>query len=49
MLTLEDSGPGIKPEHLNHLFDSFFTTKDVGIGLGLRISRPHRRRAWWMH
>jgi signal transduction histidine kinase len=39
MLTLEDSGPGIKREHLNHLFDSFFTTKDVGIGLGLRISR----------
>jgi C4-dicarboxylate-specific signal transduction histidine kinase len=23
------SGPGIKPEHLDHLFDSFFTTKDV--------------------
>ena len=37
--TLEDSGPGIKPEHLDHLFDSFFTTKDAGMGLGLRISR----------
>ena len=37
--TLEDSGPGIKPEHLDHLFDSFFTTKDGGIGLGLPISR----------
>jgi signal transduction histidine kinase len=37
--TIEDSGPGIKPEHLDHLFDSFFTTKDAGMGLGLAISR----------
>jgi C4-dicarboxylate-specific signal transduction histidine kinase len=37
--TIEDSGPGIKPEHLDHLFDSFFTTKDAGMGLGLPISR----------
>jgi C4-dicarboxylate-specific signal transduction histidine kinase len=37
--TLEDSGPGINPEHLDHLFDSFFTTKDAGMGLGLPISR----------
>jgi PAS domain S-box-containing protein len=37
--TLEDSGPGIKPEYLDQLFDSFFTTKDAGMGLGLPISR----------
>jgi C4-dicarboxylate-specific signal transduction histidine kinase len=37
--TLENSGPGINPEHLDHLFDSFFTTKDAGMGLGLPISR----------
>jgi PAS domain S-box-containing protein len=37
--TLEDSGPGINPKHLDHLFDSFFTTKDAGMGLGLPISR----------
>jgi PAS domain S-box-containing protein len=37
--TFEDSGPGIKPEHLDHLFDSFFTTKDAGMGLGLPICR----------
>jgi PAS domain S-box-containing protein len=37
--TFEDSGPGIEPEHLDHLFDSFFTTKEGGMGLGLPISR----------
>jgi PAS domain S-box-containing protein len=39
--TFEDGGPGIKPEHIDHLFDSFFTTKDtgMGMGLGLAISR----------
>jgi PAS domain S-box-containing protein len=36
---IEDSGPGIDPTHLPHLFDSFFTTKDSGMGLGLPISR----------
>jgi signal transduction histidine kinase/GAF domain-containing protein len=36
---VEDSGPGIDPEHLPHLFDSFFTTKETGMGLGLPIAR----------
>lgn len=36
---IEDSGPGIDPAHLSHLFDSFFTTKDGGMGMGLPISR----------
>jgi C4-dicarboxylate-specific signal transduction histidine kinase len=36
---IEDSGPGIDPEHLPRLFDSFFTTKDTGMGLGLAICR----------
>jgi C4-dicarboxylate-specific signal transduction histidine kinase len=36
---VEDSGPGIDPEHLSHLFDSFFTTKETGMGLGLPIAR----------
>ena len=35
--SIEDSGPGIDPEHLPHLFDSFFTTKDTGMGMGLAI------------
>jgi PAS domain S-box-containing protein len=36
---VEDSGPGIDAEHLPHLFDSFFTTKQTGMGLGLPIAR----------
>jgi signal transduction histidine kinase len=36
---IEDNGPGIKPEHLPRLFDSFFTTKEAGMGMGLPISR----------
>jgi two-component system, LuxR family, sensor kinase FixL len=34
-----DSGPGIDPEHLSHLFESFFTTKEGGLGIGLAICR----------
>jgi C4-dicarboxylate-specific signal transduction histidine kinase len=36
---IEDSGPGIEPAHLPQLFDSFFTTKDNGMGMGLAICR----------
>jgi PAS domain S-box-containing protein len=36
---IEDSGPGIDPAHLPRLFDTFFTTKDSGMGMGLAISR----------
>jgi signal transduction histidine kinase len=36
---IADSGPGIDPADLPHLFDSFFTTKDAGMGMGLPISR----------
>ena len=37
--SVEDSGPGLEPQHVTRLFDSFFTTKDSGMGLGLRICR----------
>jgi signal transduction histidine kinase len=36
---VEDSGPGIDPTHIPRLFDSFFTTKDTGMGMGLPISQ----------
>ena len=36
---IEDSGPGVDPATLPRLFDSFFTTKEAGMGMGLPISR----------
>lgn len=36
---IEDTGPGIPEERLDRIFDSFFTTKPAGMGLGLYISR----------
>ena len=38
-ITVRDRGPGIAPEHLPKLFDSFFSTKQSGMGLGLSIAR----------
>ena len=36
---VHDTGPGLDPEKLDRLFQSFYTTKPDGIGLGLAISR----------
>jgi C4-dicarboxylate-specific signal transduction histidine kinase len=36
---VEDSGPGVAPEHLGRMFESFFTTKESGMGMGLPICR----------
>jgi len=38
-ISVSDSGQGIPPEKLPRLFDSFFTTKEDGMGLGLAIAR----------
>ena len=35
---VEDTGKGIKPEHLGRIFEPFFTTKPVGKGTGLGLS-----------
>lgn len=44
-LTFSDQGGGIAPEDIDKIFQPYFTTKDVGIGLGLaiteRIIREH--------
>jgi signal transduction histidine kinase len=37
--TVEDTGPGIDHDNLVRLFDSFFTTKQHGMGMGLPICR----------
>jgi signal transduction histidine kinase len=36
-----DDGPGIAPEIQERVFDSFFTTKDVGHGTGLGLATAH--------
>ena len=38
-IEFEDTGCGIPKEHMNSLFNPFFTTKEGGTGLGLSISR----------
>jgi len=36
-LSIGDTGPGIASEHLAHIFDPFFSTKQKGTGLGLSV------------
>jgi signal transduction histidine kinase len=36
-IVCEDTGPGIKPEHLGKIFDLYFTTKESGSGIGLSM------------
>jgi len=38
VIRVEDTGPGIDPEHQGRIFDPFFTLKDVGKGTGLGLS-----------
>lgn len=36
-ISFRDTGPGILPENIPHIFDPFYTTKADGTGLGLSI------------
>jgi PAS domain S-box-containing protein len=38
-LLVRDTGPGIPAERIGRVFDSFFTTKSNGLGMGLAICR----------
>jgi signal transduction histidine kinase len=38
-VALKDTGPGIAPEALPHLYDPEFSTKDRGSGIGLHVTR----------
>jgi signal transduction histidine kinase len=46
-IAIEDTGVGIAPQHLDRIFDAFYTTKERGKGTGLgllvsqRIVREH--------
>ena len=50
LVAVQDSGPGIDPQHLEQVFAPFYTTKTSGIGMGLSICRSivaaHGGRLW---
>jgi two-component system NtrC family sensor kinase len=40
-ISIRDTGCGIEPDHLDRIFDPFFSTKGVGKGTGLGLSVSH--------
>jgi two-component system, cell cycle sensor histidine kinase and response regulator CckA len=41
LLAVSDSGEGIAAEHLNHIFEPFYTTKEAGKGTGLGLATTY--------
>ena len=50
LIAVRDSGPGLDPVQLQRVFETFYTTKSFGMGMGLAISRSiieaHHGRLW---
>jgi PAS domain S-box-containing protein len=49
-LSVRDAGIGLDPQSLDRLFQTFYTTKEEGMGIGLAVSHSiienHRGRLW---
>jgi PAS domain S-box-containing protein len=49
-LSVQDAGVGFEPQSLDRLFQTFYTTKEEGMGIGLAVSHSiienHRGRMW---
>jgi signal transduction histidine kinase len=49
-LSVQDAGIGFEPQSLDRLFQTFYTTKEDGMGIGLAVSHSiienHRGRLW---
>ncbi|MFL9966679.1 ATP-binding protein [Paraburkholderia sediminicola] len=50
LVSVRDSGPGLDPKRVERLFETFYTTKANGMGMGLTICRSiieaHGGRLW---
>jgi signal transduction histidine kinase len=48
LVAVRDSGPGLDPAQLEQVCETFYTTKSLGMGMGLAISRSiiEARRGW---
>ena len=50
LVGIRDSGPGLDPTQLQRVFETYYTTKSQGMGMGLAISRSiieaHHGRLW---